>query len=269
MKPGMIAVACALVTVAQSGFSAESFFAKIEWEPVFGLQMKNLGFQADSLKGTSSLPADAGGRFDVDMASASLGLTASYEDYYLTLNFEDSIDESFTSTTIPFAGTQAAVKYEDLDIIFGTHVVFGIKTFLGYSKDEVISKTVTSTLAAQSPRYVQTFKEDGFFVGASYSLPIYDKGTVSFSASYAFLDGVYDDNFTSPGLDFEYEGDSEGSNVELVWRAPLTEKMSYFVDLRYQVYSFEGDDGNGNFRGSKVEIEKKIGSYGAGLQWNF
>lgn len=268
MKRKLLAVACAAATFGQMGYAEESFFDKVTWAPTAGVQMKNLSFDQDLIGGGSVL-ADASGDFEVDMPVLSLGLTAVYDRYYIAIKRDDSFDDALTNTTVPFTGGKSSVQREDLSLTFGMNVADGINAFFGYMDGETTLKNITGFASAQSPRYEQQYQEDGFFIGASFNLPLQEIGTITFSTAYAFMDGVYEDNFATVGQDFEYEGDSEGLSLGVTWSAPLTERIGYYVDLRYQAYDFEGDDANGNFAGSEVETEEEMLTYSAGLQWYF
>ena len=268
MKRKTLVAACSALAFSQAGYSEESFFDKVTWAPTAGVQMKNLSFDQDLIKGTSSL-ANASGDFEVDMPVLSLGLTAVYDRFYIAIKRDDSFDDALTTTSVPFTGGKSSVQREDMSLTFGMNVAEGVNAFIGYMEGETTLKNITGFASTQNPRYSQEYQEDGFFVGASYNLPVENVGTLTFSTAYAFMDGVYEDNFATAGQDFEYDGDSEGLSLGITWSAPLTESIGYYIDLRYQQYDFEGEDANGNFAGSEVETEEQMLTYSAGLQWYF
>jgi hypothetical protein len=269
MKAKRLVIVCAAVSFSQLVYSAESFFDKLTLAPTVAVKMKNLSFDLDHIKGTSSLLASASGDFEVHMPVLSLGLTAAYDRFYIAIKRDDSFDDALTTSTVPFTGGKSTVQREDMNLTFGMNVAGGVNIFVGYMDGETTLTNITGFASTQSPRYTQEYQEDGFFAGASYNLPVEEVGTLTFSTAYAFMDGVYEDNFATQGRVLEYDGDSEGMSLGVTWSAPLTERIGYFIDLRYQSYYFEGDAANGNFVGSEVEAEEEMLTYSAGLQWYF
>ena len=242
MKRKALATAITAVALSPAGLSAESFFDKVSWVPGAGIQVKNLDFNLDRIAGGSGLTS-ASGEFDVDMLVLAVGLTAVYDRYYIALRREDSVDDALTNTTVPLTGGKSSIQREDTSLALGITMVDGLNVYVGYMAGETTIKNITGFRSTQSPRYTQKYREDGFFVGASYSLPIQNLGTMSLSAGYAFMDGAYDDN---DALKFDYDGNADGLSVGATWSAPLTTRIGYYLDLRYQIYEFDGDDANGN-----------------------
>ncbi|HCS28492.1 MAG TPA: hypothetical protein DIW43_13615 [Spongiibacteraceae bacterium] len=263
-------VAFLAANFCQLGNAAESFFENIAWVPSAAVHMQNLQFDQRLFKGSSSLPASASGDLEVNLPVLALGLTAFYERYYVAIEREDSVDDALTSTTVPFTGGKSSVGLEDLSLTFGMRLSDGLRGYVGYRDAETVIKNITGFPSPpQTPRYEQNYQEDGIVLGARYDMPVLELGTLSFDASYAILDGVYEDNFATAGRNFEYDGDSEGFKIGARWSALLTKRIAYHLDLRYQRYEFDGNDANGNFAGAEVEIDQQVLSYGAGLEWLF
>ncbi len=270
MKKTLLAASISAMAFSQMAYAEDSFWSKITWAPTAGVQMKNLSFDQDLNDPNNLAGGTRSGDFEVDMPVLSLGLTAVYDRFYVAIKRDDSFDDALTNTTVPFTGGKSSVEREDMSLTFGMNVVTGLNVFVGYMDGETTLKNITGFASAQTPRYTQEYKEDGLFTGVSYSLPIKEMGTLSFSTAYAFMDGTYEDNFNgAPNQDFEYDGDSEGLSLGVTWSAPITETIGYYLDLRYQQYDFEGDDANGNFPTTDVETEEKLLTYSAGLQWYF
>jgi hypothetical protein len=124
--------------------------------------------------------------------------------------------------------------------------------------------------ALGGPTYRQTYGEAGWFLGLGYGWSIGQAGLLSLTGAYAFMDGSYKDNFVG-GEEFKYEGDSTGYSLALSWFGGITKHVGYYVDLRRQVYDFEGDDktGNQDFANTSVKTEEVMTSITGGLEFRF
>ncbi len=128
------------------------------------------------------------------------------------------------------------------------------------------------------PEYKQRYREKGPYLGVSYGFNIADIGTLSFSFAYANMDGEYRDNASDPEnsfsgsfVAFHYEGSTTGTSLGATWTAPLGEGSAYFIDLRRQAYSMDGDDKTGlsNFNGVSLHSEEEMIGLTAGVQFYF
>ncbi len=126
------------------------------------------------------------------------------------------------------------------------------------------------------PRYKQTYEESGPFIGASYSMPIQDLGSLSFSFAYASMDGSYEDNAFDPDnlwagnlQSFNYEGDSTGTSMAITWTSGLGDSSAYFIDIRRQAYSMTGDDVTGRLDGVKLKTDEEMLGITGGIQFYF
>ena len=119
--------------------------------------------------------------------------------------------------------------------------------------------------------YKQTYSENGWFLGASYGLPISDKGTLSGSLAYAWMDGQYEDNYLV-GLveqnEFNYKGRSNGYSAAITWTAPINNYSGYFLDVRRQNYDMNATDQTGLYN-DKVETNETMTTLTAGVQFYF
>ncbi|MDX1733550.1 MAG: hypothetical protein R3228_04255 [Halioglobus sp.] len=115
--------------------------------------------------------------------------------------------------------------------------------------------------------YKQEYKEDGWFLGASYGWRLMDTGTLSVSLAYADLDATYTDNYlVGTGFPdvYDYDGNADGFSYGINWSQPLSEKVGYYLDLRTQQYEADLEDQTGAFL--DVENEEKITAFTAGIQ---
>ncbi len=138
---------------------------------------------------------------------------------------------------------------------------------------------------ADLERYEQVYTEKGPFIGLSYAWQFSNTGTLSISAAYADMNGKYVDNADDPNntfpsatmptesafQEFHYEGDTTGTSLGLTWTAPLGDNSAYFVDLRRQSYSMEGEDQTGSFlyQGTSLKTDETMLGVSAGLQFYF
>lgn len=174
-------------------------------------------------------------------------------------------------------GTDMQVEREDKNITIGYNVSGGLNIFAGYMDGET---TITPPPTCQNPiiytpfppvtqiycqaynfawlrlrdhntnnpgqpldDYVQTYTEEGPYIGFSYAWQPMELGTLSFSAAYAQMDGTFSDNIGVGGAgSFNAEGDVDGVSVGLTWSQPLSERTAYFIDVRRQEYDMDSKD---------------------------
>lgn len=126
------------------------------------------------------------------------------------------------------------------------------------------------------PRYTQTYEESGPFIGASYTTPVAELGSLSFSFAYASMDGSYEDNAFDPDnawsgnlQAFGYEGDSTGTSIAMTWTSALGESSAYFVDVRRQAYSMKGNDVTGRLPDVVLKTDEEMIGFTGGIQFYF
>lgn len=192
-------------------------------------------------------------------------------------------------------GTTMPVGREDKNITLGYNVVDGLSLFVGYMKGTTtISPPPTcqnpvvqpgppgplgTSIYCQSynyswlrlrtndtfypgvsfPDYVQTYSEEGPYLGFSYAHAISDIGTLSISVAYAEMSGNFKDNIGAAGLDAR--GNVYGTSTGITWIQPFTESSAYFIDLRQQSYSMNSVDKNfgGEFHTNEVMTSLTLG----------
>lgn len=204
------------------------------------------------------------------------------------------------SNLIALDGSNVEVDRQDITFTVGYKVLDSLNLFVGYLDGETelepdpfcanpfaavrCSRTNRAFqqyylgdagFVQNQPKYKQTYTESGFYFGGAYGFPIQDIGNITLSLAYATMDGEYTDNANDPNADFEnfnsfnYQGDTTGTSLGLTWTAPLGETSAYFVDIRRQNYSMEGDDTTGNLSSVKLETEETMTGLTAGLQLYF
>lgn len=267
-----------------------------------GFQDKKLSFD-QKYSGLASNDAE----FSVHLPTANISFTTAYKRVYLALKLEKSIVDTSTTTDetdrsllnpqnanlIAYPGSEVDVSREDKSITLGYNAWRKLNLFVGYLQGETELKpnpfcanpfggcTQANYAFLQyylgQPAYKQTYTEEGPYVGLSYAWQIADAGSLSASFAYATMNGQYVDNAYDPtGVfggsfqAFDYRGDTDGTSIGLTWSAPLGESSSYFIDLRQQKYSMDGEDKTGGPNaGTFVKTEETMQGITAGLQFYF
>lgn len=127
----------------------------------------------------------------------------------------------------------------------------------------------------ENTRYVQTYSETGFYLGASQAFAIKNYGTLSINVAYASMDGEYKDTVVNPDnvfpgfLPFNYEGDSTGTSLGMTWTGSLGDNAAYFFDIKRQAYSMDGRDTTGNYSTVTLETDETMTGLTAGVQLYF
>ena len=111
-----------------------------------------------------------------------------------------------------------------------------------------------------------TFKQDGPFIGTSYSFLV-GPGALTFKAAYAYLDGTYDQTFIQRGFGEGYndssrttkfDGNSNAYSLGVSWTHLLSDNLGYSVGANYHRYSFDlssgQSEGTTNWQGDLVGI---------------
>ncbi|TGD72732.1 hypothetical protein E4634_14535 [Mangrovimicrobium sediminis] len=284
-------------SAACSQVAAESFLDEIAWVPQLGVQYKQLEFEQDIRGLARTLNVE----MDADLPSLSAGLAAVYRRGYVSLKYEGTYSnvKADSQGSLTNARTPIEAEREDYSITAGYRVWRTANVFAGYlvgettltplprcpldiSEEEPVCGDLGSAIIPGSgnrahyhyvaglPKYEQTYREDGWFVGASYAWNVFDTGTLSVSFAYAFLESRFNDNFggpKEPQYHLDLEGDADGFSLGLAWSQPLSQRMGYFVDLRTQQYEATTSDDSGLAAGSVTDTKETMTTLTLGVQW--
>ncbi len=132
------------------------------------------------------------------------------------------------------------------------------------------------------------FKQNGFFLGGVYVLPIGDYSGLSFSAALASFDGKYDSrgNLTTEIIDegkgtsdkdtfptgILFDGDTIGLNLGLSWRGRMFENLNYTLGVDGYSYDFEAKKVQAFTDGLNLvaaDISESVLRFSAGLSYQF
>ena len=172
-------------------------------------------------------------KFDATLLIAGIGLTSVYDRFFLDLSYQDSSEE-----TDNFTGANYFEKFEgdrrDYSTTLGMKILdYRGTVYIGYKNGK------TSGRGKEGTRL--TFKEDGFFIGASYGWVIANAGFLAINAAYADLDGnlkeVPGPRYPS-GLHMDADNEATGLSYGISWNGKITEKMSYSINLDANDYEF-------------------------------
>lgn len=214
----------------------------------------------------------------------------------------DETDRSIVleSNLIALDGSNVEVDRQDITFTVGYNIWKSVNIFVGYldgettlTPDPFCANPFGTTQCSRTnrafqqfflgdggfvdnqPTYRQTYTEDGFYFGAAYGHPVSDVGTLTFSLAYASMDGEYKDNANDPDSDlanfipFSYQGDTTGTSFGITWTSGLGETSAYFIDIRRQDYSMDGEDTTGNLSTVSLETDETMTGITAGLQLYF
>ena len=191
-------------------------------------------------------------KIDQTLVFTTLGLTAgvSYGRYSFLANYAFSFDEADVSEE-DFIGT---ADRTDLDLILAYQINSEFSVFAGYKNGETELESI-SREDENGPTRDESFKQDGLFVGASYTWAFKEAGRLSLSLAYADLDAdnefVSDGDGADPGEAPEFDditgktsGSSTGYSLNLTYSLPLQGNWLYRTKLRINRYEqdidFEG-----------------------------
>jgi len=213
---------------------AEDGFGAITWVPQIGVQIKTLEFEQKLKADTMSESGE--GSLKVDMPTLSVSLTGVYQQFYLSLKYEDSFNDASSDSTVPNTDSETKMERTDFSITLGYNVFDNMNVFIGYMDGETTLRPVPRCPAYSPPNagfppspvcgdggiglpsddgnkaqdntvlllddYEQAYKEDGLFAGMSYVWRFDDIGNLSISAAYAHLEATYSDNWLEGSPEF-------------------------------------------------------------------
>jgi len=295
MKKNLQAGLIATTLILPTTLMAEGGFSDITWVPQAGVQMKTLEFEQKLKASTQSESGE--GSLKVEMPTLSASLTGVYQQFYVSLKYEDSFDDASADSTVPNTESETKMERTDYSITLGYNIYENMNIFVGYMDGETTLRPVPRCPAsapgtAIKPNpvcgvggvglpsvdgnkaqdntvlllddYEQKYKEDGLFAGMSYVWRFEDYGNLSVSAAYAHLEATYTDNwlvgspeFANRPFAFDFEGDADGLSLGLNWSAALTDHVGYYFDLRRQSYDMTATQ---SFEGRPANITDPAGA---------
>ena len=211
-------------------------------------------------------------KLDADTSFPSYALFGSVSagNTYATVSYSDSVG----SENISEEDELGDANRRDLDITLGYRLGEAWTAFVGYKDGETnIDFRVRDTDIVQSEYY----REEGFYLGASYSLRFERAGTLSFTAAYIqfdsdlrFTQGVdLDDEEEEEPLEFDdlegtFSGDADGFSIGVSWIMPLTASVAFRTLYKINDYQLEVDSD-----GMRFEPDQRLSYFEIGLLYAF
>lgn len=221
-----------------------------------GLNYRNIdmSFEQDiRVRPASGDNAQLDGRIQQDIAFddwqpfMQASVAAIRGDYYVALNGETDVVDEGSDVSVdaqrspglaynvadPYTDSNVDVGRNDLGITLGWRGIDHVALFAGfkYGRTEFDGDAAAREFVASGP-----------LVGASYSFA-FESGVLTLGGAFARMSGTFDEGSDgSRLLAEEIDGDANGFSTFINWSAPLTERLRYVVDVRWQRYDFDGSD---------------------------
>lgn len=311
-QPRRLALAMLVLTGAPAAQAETTFITSL------GFQNKQLNF--DQRYSGSLANQRNKADFSVHMPMFSAGATMAIDKFFFAVKVETDLAESPVrpqetnrslfdeANLLGVRGSEVNVSRQDYSLTAGYNVWEALNLFVGYLEGEteltpapfcadplnINEQGQIETPCQQQnrafmqfiinqPRYRQTYKENGPFLGGSYTFRFEDLGALSLSVAYASMSGSYSDNANDPHpadspaghrgtfVAFNYKGDTTGTSLSATWTGSLGDYAAYYVDLRRQAYNMSGNDVTGlpNFSGVSLKTEEEMLGLTGGVQFYF
>jgi len=147
----------------------------------------------------------------------------------------------------------------------------------------------TNVFYVAQSTFSPSFKQNGFFLGGTYALPVGKRSVVTFNLALAALDGKYDSRRTEKvkGVDSEgnvltdsdgeiegfedvgafHNGDTLGLNLGASWKGRIGERIGYSFGANGYNYDFENKSSEeGQFQ---ADLSENVLRFSAGLSYQF
>jgi hypothetical protein len=201
---------------------------------------------------------------DTDYVFGGLGVTAQIGKFFVDLYGQTNLtDAEFNEDDFAVVGNaaverDATIDRNELNLTAGYAFTPMITAFGGlkYAKNDIDQEfnsdnaLVDSIVANDFVKFENEYI--GPFLGAAFSMPVANLGSVSLSGSLAYLDGESTLDLAFQGLvadNASIDGTALGYNVGATWSgqfaafAPSLSNLGYSAGLDYSSYDFE-DDGD-------------------------
>ena len=219
-----------------------------------------------------------------------------------------------------FSGSDTATREEDIDL--GTSVVrlshivdsdferddysfsvgyaFGSRwvVFGGYrnaktrftNNESLRHEVTTNEFITGQNEFSPSFKQDGYFLGSTYALPVGERSVVTFNLALAALDGKYDSrrSMVLKGVDSEgnilngsdgkplernidegtvHSGDTMGLSFGASWKGRIGERIGYSFGADGYNYDFDNKSSENRFY--QADLSEKVLRVSGGISYQF
>lgn len=202
----------------------------------------------------------SGQQLEPQYTSVEWAVVLAYKNLYSRFSFDQSLKghtevNNNTNADGEIENSILTLEREDAAFTLGFSISDSMSVFAGYKSGETsgINGSVLRTFNPGSPEGTIvvnsdiSFKEDGPFIGFSYTYFTQNTGSVNLSIAYADLDGEV--TIASPELDTNDEifiqtqkttGDNTGLSYSISWTDRFLETINYTIGLNIIRYTFEG-----------------------------
>ncbi len=180
-----------------------------------------------------------------------VGGALSYKSAFADLSFQTSTTDSTTQVIPELSLTeQWSAERNDVNLTIGYALTESVSVFIGYRDLEAKGEGVLNS------RY--RFKDNGGFVGSSYSYDVTETATLSVSAAYAFLDVEFDQVLAGFPLPLD-SGDGDGLKLGLQWSDSLNDSMGYVLSADWYDYQYDLSNAASDIEISLEEVNVRLG----------
>lgn len=195
------------------------------------------------------------GGVDGHISSLGLGLTTTYQNFYVDVAGEKNLVASEESTTNLPATDNIKFARDDVAISIGYAANESVSAFVGYKYGKT---TITATAPSPFVGAKISLDGQGIFIGGGGRWEVKGWGFLSFSAAYARMVSNYRDLIISTDT-----GDASGTSLGVQWKAPLTQNSYYDFSMTRHDYYYE------NFEKFDNDISEQLFSVRLGFSYRF
>ena len=235
MKNYTIQFYSCLLLILFTGYMPTSAIAQeIGFIPRAWLGVADYHYKQDPRKGALNGMDFPEVEFDVTFIMVGMGLTSTYDRFYLDLSYQDSSEEedSFSSGGFyeKFEGDR-----RDYSSTLGMRILNNRgNVYMGYKNGKTSGRGHLGTDLV--------FREKGLFIGASYGWLIADQGFLAINAAYADLDGHLKETpgpSYPKGLGMNADSETTGLSYGMSWTGVITPKLGYSLAMDVNNYEFD------------------------------
>jgi len=183
----------------------------------------SIGFGESYLNFSRSTGEVDDSRFNI----VSLGMTASYGNYYLKVDSDIPMGDAFSNAP----GQIRQFKREDFGATAGYYINDHFSVFTGYA----YGKTSIVTIKTGSQVYTE-HQDAGPYIGANYSVFLGKTGTLGLNVAYADESGLLTVNQIG-GSNITQTGSTTGYSVGATWTDIYKNKLTYYFGYKWKRYT--------------------------------
>ncbi len=186
-------------------------------------------------KSTQFIEARNTFELNINIKTAEFALATLYGNFYGLLSYDTSINAASEVDE----GRQLTANREDYVINFGYKLPYGFDIFAGYKDGQ---SNVTSRILGSSDVKEFVFRDNGPFVGISFTQSLNKYGNLSLSTAYASMRGRVKRGGSIPGGSLDITGDTTGLGLSLIWSIPVTDNQIFSAGFKTHRYDFTSDN---------------------------